>query len=247
MISLEGTALAWACHAMNVKCKVVLPEDTPKSKIDSVLGYGAQVVFCKPNPTSRVETCQRIANEENMKIIKPYDDYNVMCGQGTIAKELLDQIPYLDGILVSVSGGGLISGISAYAKAINPNLKVFAVEPVGKQLGECIRNNKRNLHDKEPAFLNTLAEGIRTEQCGVLTFPILSQHVQPDDVFSVNDQEMIEATKFIFKTMKLVIELSAGAAVAALLSNKMKENYPDIKNVGVILCGGNIDISNLPW
>jgi len=85
------------------------------------------------------------------------------------------------------------------------------------------------------------------EQCGHLTFPIIKQYIEPEDVFTVTDSEMIEATKFTFKRLKLVIELSAGAAVAAVLSEKMKQNYPDLKNIAVLLCGGNIDIDNLPF
>ena len=239
----HGTALAWACNIEKLPCTIVLPKDTPQIKIDAIKHYNSKIVFCEPNPTSRVEVCDRVSKEENLLIVKPYDDYDVMCGQGTIAYEFLEQCPQLDAILISVSGGGLISGISTYAKAIKPDIRIFAVEPVGKQLSECIRKNKRNLDDKEPAFLKTKAEGIRTEQCGALTFPIIFQNVQPDDVFTVTDEEMVEATNFVLRRMKMVVELSAGAAVAAVMSNKMKTNYPELKHIGVILCGGNIDIS----
>lgn len=243
----HGTALAWACKTENIPCTVVVPNDTPLNKIEAIKSYDAKLEFCKPNPKSREDVANRLVQEQKLLIVKPYDDYDVMAGQGTIAVEFLEQIPYLDAILVSVSGGGLISGISVYAKSVNPLIRIFAVEPVGKRLSECLKTSKRNLDGKTPAFLNTKAEGIRTEMCGELTFPILKDHVQADDVFTVSDEEMIEATKFVFKRMKMVIELSAGAAVAAVLSDKMKKNYSDLKNVGVILCGGNIDVDNLPW
>ena len=216
-------------------------------KVDAVRTYNAAVVFCEPNPISRAETCTKLANEQNLLVIKPYDDYDIMCGQGTCAYEFLQQVPQLDGIVVSVSGGGLISGIATCAKHIKPSIKIFAVEPVGKRLSQCLAHNKRNLDDKKMAFLNTQAEGIRTEQTGELTFPIIRQLVQPEDVFTVTDEEMIEGTKFVFEKMKLVNELAAGAAVAAVMSKKMVENYPEIKHLGIILCGGNIDINNLPW
>ncbi|CAF0866234.1 unnamed protein product [Brachionus calyciflorus] len=241
----HGTALAWACKTENIPCTVVVPKDTPLNKIESIKSYDSNLEFCEPNPQSRVQVANKLASEKNLLLVKPYDDYDVMAGQGTVAVEFLEQIPYLDAILVSVSGGGLISGISVYAKSVNPLIRIFAVEPVGKRLSECIKFKKRNLEDKEPAFLDTKAEGIRTEICGELTFPILSNYV--DDVFTVSDEEMIEATKFVFKRMKMVIELSAGAAVAAVMSEKMKLNYPQLKNVGVILCGGNINIDKLPW
>lgn len=241
----HGQAVAWACHVNKIPCSIVLPINTPIVKIDAVKTYKADVILCENSPVSRVETCSQISKEKNYVIINPYDDYDVMCGQGTVALELIDQIPELDAILVSVSGGGLISGISVYAKSIKPGIKIFAVEPEGKRLTECLKKNERNLDSKPTAYLDTLAEGIRTEQCGVLTFPVVREFV--DDVFTVSDVEMVEATKLVFKRMKLVIELSAGAAVAAVLSDKMKTEYPGLKNIGIILCGGNIDIDLLPW
>jgi threonine dehydratase len=243
----HGTALAWACNNENIPCTVVLPSDTPYVKIASVKNYNANVVFCAPNPVSRVNTCNKVSEEQSLKIIKPYDDYDVISGQGTVAYEFLDQIPELDAIFVSVSGGGLISGIALYAKHVKPTIKIFAVEPVGKRLSKCLETNKRNLDDKLTAFLNTKAEGIRTEQCGELTFPIIRDNVNADDVFTVSDEEMIEATRFVFERMKMVIELSAGAAVAAAKSSKFIKNYPEVQNVGIILCGGNIDVNKLPW
>lgn len=241
----HGQALAWACYSQNVPCTIVLPHDTPRVKVEAVRAYNARVVFCEPNPISRVETCERVAREDNLLTIKPYDDYAVMSGQGTVAREFLEQVPDLDAIFVSVSGGGLISGISEWAKHVKPSILIFAVEPVGKKLGECIARNNRNVDNKAPAYLDTRAEGIKTEQTGELTFPIIKKYV--DDVFTVSDEEMIEATKFVFEKMKLVAELAAGAAVAAAMSTKFRENYKHVQNVGIILCGGNIDICKLPW
>lgn len=243
----HGQALAWACDVNKVACTIVLPKGTPQCKVDAVSTYHADLVFCENNPISRVEFTDRISKEKNYTIVNPYDDYDVMCGQGTCAYEFLEQVPHLDAILVSVSGGGLISGISTYAKSINPSLKIIAVEPDKKRLGESLRLNNRDLDNKPQADLATLAEGIRLEQCGEMTFPIMKKFIEPDDVITVTDSEMIEATKLIFKRMKLVIELSAGAAVAAVMSDEFKAKYLEIKNVGIIVCGGNIDIDKLPW
>ena len=240
----HGTALAWACQANEKPCTIVLPKNTPHVKVDAVKGYGANVEFCENNPISRKSTCEQLSIERNLKIINPYDDYNVMCGQGTVACEFLEQIPHLDAIFVSVSGGGLISGISVYAKSINPSIKIFPVEPVNKNLSACLEKHDRNPENKPPNALNTIAEGIRMEQCGHLTVPIIDKYIDKDDVFTVTDEEMKKATKLIFERMKLVIELSAGAAVAAILSEKMQQ-YPELNNVGVILCGGNIPLDGL--
>lgn len=204
----HGQALAWACDVNKIPCSIVLPKNTPQVKVDAVKTYKADLEFCENNPVSRAETCEKISAEKDYVIINPYDDYDVMSGQGTVAYEFLEQIPQLDAILVSVSGGGLISGISSWAKAIKPSIKIFAVEPEKKRLAECLEKNERNLDNKAQASLTTMAEGIRMEQCGSLTFPIIKKYV--DDVFTVSDGEMIEATKLVFKRMKLVVELAAG-------------------------------------
>lgn len=206
----HGQAVAWACDVNKLPCVIVLPKNTPQVKVEAVETYHSSVVFCENNPVSRQETCEQISKDKDFLIVKPYDDYDVMAGQGTVAYELLDQVPDLDAILVSVSGGGLISGISVYAKAIKPSIKIFAVEPENKRLGECLSKNERNLDKKPQASLTTLAEGIRMEQCGELTFPIMRTHVEPDDVFTVTDAEMIEATKLMMTRMKMVVELAAG-------------------------------------
>lgn len=125
----HGTALAWASKILNIDCTVVLPKNTPQNKIDSVLAYNGKTTLCENNPISRQETCDQISKEKNLLIIPPYDDYDIMSGQGTVALEFLNQCPNLDAILVSVSGGGLISGIATCAKAINPKIKIIAVEP----------------------------------------------------------------------------------------------------------------------
>ena len=206
----HGQAVAWACNVNNIACTIVLPIGTPQVKVDAVKGYGADLVFCEANAVSRVEYTDRISAEKNYVIIGPYDDYDVMNGQGTCAYEFLEQVPQLDAILVSVSGGGLISGIATYAKHVNPLIKIIAVEPNNKRLSECLQKNNRDLDNKPQADLKTLAEGIALEQCGAMTFPIIQKFVEPDDVITVSDAQMIEATKLVFERMKLVIELSAG-------------------------------------
>lgn len=241
----HGQALAWAAKYANIECSVVVPRGTPDTKMNAIKAYNGILEVCEPTPAARVATCKRISESENKVIIPPYDDYDVICGQGTIALEFLEQVPQLDAILVPISGGGMISGIAIYAKSIKPSIRIFAVEPLGKELEASLKANKR-LWPDEAKFINTKADAIRLQQCGQLTFPIMCDLVEKD-VFSQNDESMIEATKFVFERLKLVVELASGAAVAAVLSDKMKQQYPDIKHVGVILCGGNIDINHLPW
>ncbi|XP_064602726.1 serine racemase-like [Liolophura sinensis] len=241
----HGQAVAWASRLAGLPCSVIVPQDTTAVKQDAIKGYGANLILCESSPTSRVETCNKVAKETGQVIIPPYDKYEVIAGQGTIAVELLTQVPDLDAIIVPISGGGLISGIATAAKEIKPNIRVYAVEPVGKDLEHCLREGKR-LWPNPPTFLDTIADGIKTQQVGQLTWPIVLSLVEKD-VFTVSDEQIKDAMKFAFQRLKLVIEAAAGAAMAAVISQKMKQLDPAIAKVGVILCGGNVDICNLPW
>ncbi|XP_061196425.1 probable serine racemase [Saccostrea echinata] len=241
----HGEALAWASKIAQVECIVVVTEDTPKTKCQAIKGYGAELVFCRSSPSARTETCDQISNEKKFPYIPSSDHYDIIAGQGTIAVEFLKQVPELDAILVPVSGGGMASGIAIAAKAIKPNIKVFLVEPEGKMCEQCLRTGKR-LWPNPPQFLNTIADGLKLQQLGKLTWPIILDLAEKE-VFSVTDKEIIKAMKFVFERMKLVIEPAAGTGVAAVMSERLAAMDPDMKNIGVILCGGNVDIDNLPW
>lgn len=241
----HGQALAWAAKTANIKCSVVVPNNSPKIKSQAIEGYGAELVFCEPTPADRQGTCERVAKERGYTIIPPYDHNDVIGGQGTIAVEFLKQVPDLDAILVPVSGGGMTSGIAIAAKTIKPDIKVFMVEVEGKMCEECLRAGER-LWPNPPRFLNTIADGIRLQQLGELTWPIILELVEKE-VFSVKDEDIVKAMKFVFERMKLVIEPASGAGVAAVMSERLAAMDPTLRNVGVILCGGNVDINHLPW
>jgi len=216
-----------------------------KIKTDAIEHYGAELVYCEPTPTSRTSTCLQISKERDYFIIPPYDHPDVIAGQGTIAVELLEQIPELDAILVPVSGGGLISGIALYAKRINPNIRIYACVPEGKMLEECLAAEKR-LWPEPPQFLKTKCDACRLQQCGTLTFPIMCSLVEKQ-VFTISDKTMIDATRFAFERLKLVVELAAGLSLGAILYQSDRLD-PSIRNIGIIVCGGNIDLSvPLPW
>ena len=163
----HGQAIAYACSkdVGNVPCTVVVPKDTPKIKCEAIRGYGADLVFCESTPTSRKETCAKISEEKGYEIIHPYDNYNVIAGQATIAYEMMKEQNFkdLDAILVPISGGGMCSGIALSAKEINPQTKIIAVEPKGKDLGESLKAKER-LWKNPPQFIDTIAEGIKTQQ-----------------------------------------------------------------------------------
>ncbi|XP_055957575.1 serine racemase isoform X2 [Patella vulgata] len=207
--------------------------------------YGAELIQCGPLPTDRMAACEKVAREKNYEIIPPFDHNDVIAGQGTIAVEFLEQVPDLDAILVPISGGGMLSGIAIAAKHIKPGIKVFAVEPEGKILEKCLTSGER-LWPNPPQYLDTIADGIRLQQVGHLTWPILLELVEKE-VFTVNNEEIKAAMKFVFQRLKLVVEAASGAGVAAVFSDRFKTLDSSIKNIGVILCGGNVDIDHLPW
>ncbi|UJR29758.1 hypothetical protein I4U23_017306 [Adineta vaga] len=241
----HGQAVAYAASVVKRPCVIVAPQGSPKNKMDAIQHYGAEIVFCEPTPTGRTTISLQISQERDFLFIPPSDHRDIIAGQGTIALELLEQVPNLDAILVSVSSGGLISGVAIYAKYINPNIRIYACVPEGKMLEECLKEEKR-LWPEPPQFLQTKCEACRSQQCGKLTFPIICSLVEKQ-VFNISDQAMIDATRFAFEQLKLVIELAAGLPLAAILS-QIDRLDSAIHNIGIILCGGNIDLNQpLPW
>ncbi|XP_071512938.1 serine racemase-like isoform X2 [Panulirus ornatus] len=240
----HGQAVAYAAKCAGLPCSVVVPKGTPKVKCDAIKDYGANLVFCEATPEARKTTCAEIATKTGKAVIHPFDNYDVMAGQGTIALELLEEVPDLDVILVPISGGGMTSGIAVATKGMQPNCRVYPVEPVGKLLQKCLESKQR-LWPNPPRFINTIADAIRTQQVGDLTFPILCEYAEPK-VFSVTDDQMIEGMKLAFERMKVVVEAASGAAVYVALTS-MEELKPAPQKIGVILCGGNVDLDHLPW
>jgi len=163
---------------------------------------------------------------------------------GTVALELLEQQPDLDAIVVSIGGGGLIAGIATYAKCINPQIKIIGAEPevansafLSKQAGRLVKN-------PAGAPIISIADSVKSS-LGLTTYPIVAQHV--DDVFLASEEEIEDATKFTMERAKQVIEPGCGLAVAVATSSALYDKYPELKKVGVILCGGNVDLNGLPW
>nr|BAU19445.1 aspartate racemase [Penaeus monodon] len=240
----HAQGVAYASKCVDLDCTVVLPRGAPKVKCDAIRGYGAELVFCDPTPTARKKMSAKIANETGKTIISSSDNYDVMAGQGTIALELLEEVPDLDAVLVSTSAGGMLAGIAVAVRALRPQCRVYAVEPVGKGLQKCLEAKER-LWPNPSRFLNTIADSIRLQAIGELTFPIICDYAD-SKVFTVTDDQMVEGMKLTFERMKLVVEAASGAAVYAAV-HMMDEVQPPPRKVGVILCGGNTDLDNLPW
>ena len=229
----HAQAVALAAREAGVRAVVAIPADAPKMKVAATRGYGADIRFFDRQSDDREAFGRDIAEREGLVMVPPYDDYLVMAGQGTCGLELLEEVPGLDCILTPCSGGGLFAGVSVAARAMNPRLRCFAVEP------ETANDTKQSLAKGERVRIPppaTIADGLRVQSPGVLTFPITQQNVA--DVLTVSDEEIVETLRFILFRMKMVVEPSGAAAAAAVFFRKLP---PDAERVGVVISGGNID------
>lgn len=218
-----------------------MPHNTPKCKVDNVTRHGGKIYFCENNLKARVEMTTKIESETGAVFIAPFNDSRVISGQGTIAVEFLQQIPHLDAIFVPISGGGMISGIAIAAKKIKPEIKIFAAEPKGADDAAKSKAEGRLVTSVTP---HTMADGLRASM-GSLTWPIVRDFV--DAVITVGEDEILNAMRMCFERMKIVVEPSGAVGLAAVLSCQFI-NHPladRCQNIGVVLCGGNIDLDVL--
>ena len=233
----HAQAVALAAREAGVRAIVAMPNDAPKAKVAGTRGYGAEIVFYDRLGQDREAVAHEIAERENLTMVPPYDDYVVMAGQGTCALEFLEDQPDLDCILAPCSGGGLFAGISTAARGLKPGIRCFAIEP---DSGDDTRQSFIKGERVSIAPPPTIADGLRVQSPGSLTFPILQQNA--DDVLTVSDNEIIETIKILLFRMKMLVEPSGAAAAAAVLFKKLPQN---LRRVGVILSGGNIDAEAL--
>ena len=234
----HAAALALAAKKRGIPCFVVMPRTAPRPKIEAVKHYGASITFCEPNLQSRENTLEQIVSQTAATVIHPYDNFQVISGQGTAAKEFLEQVPALDVVLAPVGGGGLLSGTVLAVKAMKPQAKVFGCEPA--QADDACRSFRSG--QLMPALPpNTIADGLLTS-LSERTFTIIRSHV--DDIFTVSEEAILQAMLLVWQRMKIVIEPSAAVPLAALIDNR--ERFAG-KNAGIILSGGNVDLLNLPF
>ncbi|MBO6524632.1 MAG: pyridoxal-phosphate dependent enzyme [Balneolaceae bacterium] len=234
----HAQALALAAKIKGVPAYVVMPDNAPKVKVEAVKGYGAEITFCESNLESRESTLEKVVARTGAVIIHPYNDPRIVAGQGTAALELLETNPDLDIILTPVGGGGLLSGTVLAAKSIKPKIQVIGAEP--EQADDAYKSFKAG--KLIPAYsTNTIADGLRTS-LGALPFSIIKTHV--DDIATVSESSIIEAMRYIWERMNIIIEPSCAVPVAAVFEGKV-----DVagKKIGIIITGGNVDLGNLPW
>ena len=232
----HAQAIAYAAREVGVKAFIVMPDNSPKVKVDAVQGYGAEIFFCEPNQQAREKLLQEIVDKTGAEFIHPYNNYEVITGQATCAKELIEEIPSLDFIITPVGGGGLLSGTLLSAHYFSPSTIVYAGEPEGA--ADAILSVKSGKIDKAP-YVKTIADGLLTT-LGDKTFSIIRQYVK--EILTVNDEEIIAAMRLVYERMKIVVEPSGVVPLAAFLKNKTLFTG---KRVGIIFSGGNVELKKL--
>jgi len=234
----HAAALSMAARNRGITAYIVMPGNSSKVKIAAVQSYGGQITFCEPTLAAREETLNQVLSQTFATEIHPYNDLRIIAGQATAALELIEDTGSLDYIFAPVGGGGLLSGTSLSAYYFSPGTKVIAGEPAGADDAYQSFYKGEFVPSVNP---DTIADGLRTS-LGTLTFPIIKKYVT--DIHTVSDFNIAEAMKLVWERMKLVIEPSAATPLAALLKNKARYSG---KRIGIILSGGNVDLSKLPW
>lgn len=232
----HAQGVAFSANYFGVPSTIVMPEATPLTKVSGVKEYGGEVVLAGNNYDEAYEYALNLAKEKGVEFIHPFADEEVMAGQGTIALEMLAKQPDLDCIVVPVGGGGLISGIASAAKQINPHIKVIGVTAAG---APAMRLSFLSGSVQDTAYVKTIADGIAVRDTSPVTFNIIKEIV--DDIVEVDDEEIANAILFLMERQKVVVEGAGAVGVAALLHHKIKFGAP--KKVGVVLSGGNIDVT----
>jgi len=228
----HAQAVALVGRLLGIRTVVVMPDNAPVIKREATEAYGASVVGYDPEETTREEICRDLETRHGHTLVPPYDHINIVAGQGTAAKELFDEVETLDMLLVPCGGGGLLSGCAVAAKGMKPNCQVIGIEPeLADDATKSFHTGKLHTIKNPP----TIADGTRTPSLGEVTFPLVLEYV--DDMKTVSESAIMDAVKFLFYRMKLVVEPSGALGLAALLGRSVKP----VGRVGIILSGGNID------
>jgi len=231
----HAQAVALAGRLLGIPTTIVMPADAPAVKVAATRGYGAEVaLYDRARGEDRAQVAARIAAEKGAAVIPPFDHPAVVAGQGTAAKELIEDVGPLDYLFVCCGGAGLLSGCAIAANHLSPGTRVVGVEPAaGDDGARSFRSRKLVTID----LPETIADGARTQALGAITFPLVLRHVH--DIITVTDAELVEAMRFLWERMKLVVEPTGALATAAVLQGAIDVRD---KRVGIILSGGNVDL-----
>jgi threonine dehydratase len=231
----HAQAIALSAKLLGVKSAIIMPHDAPASKVAATRGYGGEVITYNRYTESREELGRRLAQERGMTLIPPYDHPQVIAGQGTAAKELIEDVGRLDVLLVCLGGGGLLAGCALSARALNPRCAVIGVEPEAGNDGQQSFRKGEIVRIEVP---DTIADGAMTTYLGTHNFAIIQKKV--DDIVTVSDGQLVETMKFFAERMKMVVEPTGCLAAAAAMSGAVSIAG---KKVGVLISGGNVDLA----
>ncbi|MGF7174209.1 threo-3-hydroxy-L-aspartate ammonia-lyase [Azospirillum doebereinerae] len=230
----HAQAIALAARLLGVKSTIVMPMDAPAAKLEATRGYGGEVVLYDRYAEPPDAAVARLMAERGGTFIPPFDHPHVMAGQGTVAKELIEEAGTLDLLLVPTGGGGLLSGCAVAARTLSPGCRVVGIEPeAGNDAQQSLRSG--SIVKIEPP--KTIADGAQSRSVGQLTFPVLRRLV--DGIETVSDADLVEAMRFLATRLKLVVEPTGGLALAAVLSGRIDVRD---KRVGIVVTGGNVDL-----
>lgn len=231
----HAQAVALSAKLLGIKATIVMPVTSPQVKVNATRDtYGAEVVMCENTIEARIKTTEKLISKSGYTLIHPYDNDNIIAGAGTAAYELINQVDDLDMVFAPVGGGALVSGISIAVKGFNSDIEVYAVEP--KNVDDAYRSLKSGKIETNET-INSIADGLLTN-LSERTFNIIKNYI--DDIITVSEQEIVDAMRFLWERMKLVVEPSGACSLAGVLSSQIPvEN----KRVGVIISGGNIDLN----
>lgn len=233
----HAQAIALSARKLGIRAIIVMPEDAPAAKIAATRGYGGEVVLYDRYQEDREAISNKLAQEQGLTLIPPYDYPDVMAGQGTAAQELFDEVGELDVLLVPLGGGGLLSGCATVAKALYPNCQVIGVEPAAGNDGQLSFRSGKVVKIATPA---TIADGAQTQALGHYTFPVIQERV--DNILTATDEQLISAMKFFTSRMKIVVEPTGCLGAAVAFGDELDLRG---KRVGVIISGGNVDLARL--
>lgn len=234
----HAQALALAARLRGIPAFVVMPTSAPRVKRAAVAGYGAEIIDCAPTLAARETALEEVVRRTGAAFVHPYNDPQVMAGQGTVALELLDEVPELDLVMTPVGGGGLLAGTATVCAAAAPAPRVIAAEPAGADDAARSLAAGRIIPSVDPV---TVADGLLTS-LGELTFAVIREKVEA--IWTVEDPEIVVAMRLIWERMKIVVEPSAAVCLGAVLGHRADV---DGLRIGIVLSGGNVDLQRLPW
>ena len=236
----HAQAVAFSAMKRGIASYIVMPNNIPDVKLDAVKGYGANIILCEPTLEARETTLDEITKKTGAQMVHPFNNPNVIAGQGTAALEMIEDLGTLDAMLAPIGGGGLMSGTCIATRSLLPETKLFGAEPAGADDAYRSLKEGKIIPQADP---DTICDGLLTS-LGEYTWNILKDHLEA--IYTVTDDEVINAMRLVWERMKIIIEPSSATAVAVALKSEFKA-LEGLEKVGIILTGGNVELSKLPF